>query len=313
MSSLPQQPEGVLLLLKPSGMTAHDVVEFVRKQLRMQRVGHTGTLDPLAAGLMVLCIGRATRLAEFLSELDKVYRFEMVLGIATSTQDAEGDIVATAPTEHITVEKVEKVLAQFVGEIEQLPPMLSAVHYKGKRLYELARRGVEVERTPRRVQIYRLTLLQWWERPVKRALVEVHCSRGTYIRTLVDDIGKALGCGAYQHFLVRTHIGPFSNADALTLEAFAEKVRGGDWQQHLIPPDQSLPMFPVLTLSRLEAQRVLNGMESVIGTLWGYPNLQDSEKVRLYDPQQRFLGVGVVKRQGNLWVCRPYKVFPPLP
>lgn len=308
-----KEPEGVLLLLKPSGMTAHDVVEFVRRKLKMKRVGHTGTLDPLASGLMVLCLGRATRLAEFLFGLDKVYRFEMVLGVTTKTQDAEGEIVKVRSTEGITAERLEKVLEQFVGEIEQVPPMLSAVHYQGKRLYELARKGIEVERAPRKVQIYRLTLLKWWDEPVKRALVEVHCSRGTYIRTLVADIGEALGCGAYQHFLVRTQVGPFKSEDALTLEEFADSVLRSEWERVILPSDQALPMLPTLVLTRLEAQRILNGMASVIGTIWGYPNLRDDELVRLYDQDRRFLGIGIVRRQGNLWVCQPQKIFPPVP
>ncbi len=308
-----REPEGILLLLKPSGMTAHDVVEFVRRKLKMKRVGHTGTLDPLASGLMVLCLGRATRLAEFLSGLDKVYRFEVVFGVTTKTQDAEGEIVEVRPTEGVTAERLKEVLERFVGEIEQVPPMLSAVHYQGKRLYELARKGIEVERPPRKVQIYRLTMLKWWDEPVKRALIEIHCSRGTYIRTLASDIGEALGCGAYQHFLVRTKVGPFTAEQALTLEEFAEAVLRGEWEQHILPSDQALPMLPALMLTRLEAQRILNGMVSVIGTVWGYPNLRDDEMVRLYDQDQRFLGIGIVRRQGNLWVCQPHKIFPPTP
>jgi tRNA pseudouridine55 synthase len=311
MTAEAREFEGVLLLLKPSGMTAHDVVEFVRGKLKMKRVGHTGTLDPLAAGLMILCLGRATRLAEFLSELDKVYRFEMVLGVKTKTQDAEGEIVEVRPTDGITAERLQEVLSKFVGEIEQIPPMLSAVHYHGKRLYELARKGIEVERKPRKVQIYRLTLLDWWDEPVKRALIEVHCSRGTYIRTLASDIGDALGCGAYQHFLVRTQIGPFRSEQALTLEEFADAVLSGKWERHLLPIDQALPMFPTLVLTRLEARRVLNGMESVVGTIWGYPNLKDEGFVRLYDQDYRFLGVGIIRRHGNLLICQPHKMFPP--
>jgi len=311
MTAETREFEGVLLLLKPSGMTAHDVVEFVRRKLKMKRVGHTGTLDPLAAGLMILCLGRATRLAEFLSELDKVYRFEMVFGVKTKTQDAEGEIVEVRPTDGITPEKLQEVLSKFVGEIEQIPPMLSAVHYRGKRLYELARKGIEVERKPRKVQIYRLTLLDWWDEPVKRALIEVHCSRGTYIRALASDIGDALGCGAYQHFLVRTQIGPFKSEQALTLEEFADAVLKGEWERHLLPIDQALPMFPTLVLTRLEARRVLNGMESVVGTIWGYPNLKDAGFVRLYDQDHHFLGVGVIRRHGNLLICQPHKMFPP--
>lgn len=307
-----REPEGVLMLLKPSGMTAHDLVEFVRKKLGMQRVGHTGTLDPLAAGLMLLCLGRATRLSEFLSGLDKVYRFELVFGVKTKTQDAEGEIIEINPTDELTFENLEKILSKFVGEIEQIPPMLSALHYQGKRLYQLARNGVEVERNPRKVQIYRLTLLKWWDKPVKRALIEVHCSRGTYIRTLASDIGDALGCGAYQHFLVRTQIGPFKSEEALTLEEFAEAVLQRTWEKYLLPPDQALPMFPNLVLTKLEVRRALNGMESVIGTVWGYPNLKEESFVRLYDQDHRFLGIGLVYRRGNLWVCQPYKMFPPI-
>jgi len=313
MRSEVKELEGVLLLLKPSGMRAHDVVEFVRRKLKMKRVGHTGTLDPLAAGLMILCLGRATRLAEFLSELDKVYEFEMVLGVKTKSQDAEGEIIEVRSTDGITAERLREVLTKFVGEIEQIPPMLSAVHYQGKRLYELARKGIEVERKPRKVQIYRLKLLEWWEEPVKRALIEVHCSRGTYIRTLASDIGDALGCGAYQHFLVRTQIGPFKSEQALTLEEFAEAVSKGEWERYLLSLDQALPMFPPLVLTRLETQRVLKGMESVIGTIWGYPNLKGEDLVRLYDPDHKFLGVGIVRRHGNLLVCQPHKIFPPLP
>jgi tRNA pseudouridine55 synthase len=260
---------------------------------------------------MVLCLGRATRLAEFLSDLDKVYRFEMVLGVSTSTQDAEGEVIQTAPTDAITEERLRAVLEQFVGEIEQVPPMLSALHYQGKRLYELARKGIEVPRQPRQVHIYRLDLLAFWAGEPKRALLEVHCSRGTYIRTLAADIGEALGCGAYQHFLVRLQVGPFHGEQALTVEEFSEAVKAGTWQRHLIPPGDALPMFPPVGLTRLEARKVMNGMEAVVGTVWGHPHLQDGGLVRLYDPEGAFLGVGQMRRQGNLWVCHPRKVFLP--
>lgn len=299
------------MLLKPSGMTSHDVVDFVRKKLKIQRVGHTGTLDPLAAGLMLLCLGRATRLSEFLSNLDKIYRFEIVFGFKTETQDAEGRIVEIGSTDSVNAEKLERVLDKFVGEIEQIPPMLSAVHYQGKRLYELARKGIQVERAPRKVQIYRLTLLNWWDKPVKRALIEVHCSRGTYIRALASDIGDELGCGAYQHFLVRMQIGPFKSEQGLTLEEFDKSVLQGKWMQNLLPLDKALPMFPELVLTKIEAKRILNGMESVVGTIWGYPNLKEEGLVRLYDQDDRFLGVGMIIRRGNFWVCQPQKIFPP--
>lgn len=262
---------------------------------------------------MALCLGRATRLSEFLFDLDKVYRFEIVLGVTTTTQDAEGEIVKTAPTDDITAERLQAVLERFAGEMEQIPPMLSALHYQGKRLYELARKGIEVPRQPRKVRIHRLTLLRFWDIPPKRALLEVHCSRGTYIRTLAVDIGEALGCGAYQHFLVRMQVGPFRQEQALTLEEFAESVRQGDWQRHLLPPDQALPMMPALSLTRSEVRKMLNGMDAVVGTVWGYPHLQEGGFVRLYDPDNRFWGIGQIKRQGNLWLCHPHRLFPSLP
>lgn len=307
-----REPEGVLRVIKPSGMTAHDVVTFVRRVLKIRRVGHTGTLDPLATGLMLLCLGRATRLAEFLSGLDKVYRFEIVFGVRTSTQDAEGEILSVMPTEDVTEAKVKEVLRQFVGEIKQYPPMLSALHYRGTRLYRLARKGIEVPRQPRRVHIYRLTLLRFWgEKAPKRGLMEVHCSPGTYIRVLCADIGEALRCGAYQHFLVRTTIGPFSLEGAVTLEEFAEAVRKNALKSLLLPMDQALPMFPSISLRRLDIRKILNGMEVIIGTVWGYPKLREGERVRVYDPDGQFWGVGEVFRRGNILFCRPRKVFPP--
>ncbi|MCS7224288.1 MAG: tRNA pseudouridine(55) synthase TruB [Armatimonadetes bacterium] len=309
METSQQDLSGVLFLMKPSGMTAHDVVDYVRKVTKIKRVGHTGTLDPLAAGLMILCLGRATRFALYLSELDKVYRFEVVFGIQTTSQDADGEVISRQPCDEVTEERVRSVLPQFIGVIEQIPPMQSALHYQGRRLYELARKGVEVPRTPRKVTIHRLELIRFVDETPKRALLEVECGRGTYIRTLASDIGKALGCGAYQHFLVRLKIGPFSLRNALTLEEFTQQIKEGRLREMIVPVDQTLVAFPPLALSPMDFRKLSRGSEAIVGTVWGHPRLTDRGLVRLYGPGRSFLGIGQVRRRGNLWICQPRTIL----
>ncbi len=301
---------GVLLLIKPAGMTSHDLVEVVRSWTRTRRAGHTGTLDPLASGLMLICLGRATRFAEYFSELEKVYRFEVVFGIRTTTQDAGGEIISRSDCSDLTEETVRSLLPKFTGEIEQIPPMQSALHYHGRRLYQLAKKGIVVPRSPRKVIVRRLELIRFFTDRPKRALMEVACTRGTYIRTLASDIGDALGCGAYQHFLVRLKVGPFSIGQALTLEELEEKAHTGSVTDVLLPVDQALAPFPPLPLSSIDSQRLLHGMDTIVGTIWGHPGLKDGSLTRLYGPGGTFIGVGELRRRGNLWICLPKKMMP---
>jgi tRNA pseudouridine55 synthase len=213
--------DGILNLLKPPGMTSHDVVSVVRRALGIKKVGHTGTLDPGVAGVLPICVGRATRLAEFIAGEDKAYRAEITFGVTTDTQDSFGELTGEADAAFLTRGDIAYTLTKFQGQIMQIPPMVSAVKVDGKRLYELAREGLEVERAARPVTIHKLQLLDFRPGPRPVAFVDVVCSKGTYIRTLAYDIGKALGVGAHMSYLVRTRSGPFTLEDAATLEELA--------------------------------------------------------------------------------------------
>lgn len=207
--------DGILNINKPTGLTSHDVVKRVRRILKIQKVGHAGTLDPEASGVLLVCMGRGTKLVEHLMNLPKHYRGTMRLGIKTDTQDAWGQVIFQGSVPQFTREQLLGVFSEFTGVIQQVPPMFSALKHQGRRLYDLARQGIEVERQPREVQIRALRLLE-----VSGSLVdfEVECSRGTYVRTLCSDMGDRLGCGAHLSRLERIRVGPFALEEALTLE-----------------------------------------------------------------------------------------------
>ncbi len=215
MENLSVKKEGILLVNKPSGYTSHDIVEIVRKKLKIRKVGHAGTLDPLAEGLLVILVGRYTKLFQKFSSLDKEYLGTMKLGETTTTGDSEGRIIKTRPFEDISEEKIKEVFFSFCGEIEQIPPMMSAKRIGGKRLYKLARRGIIIERPPKKVKIYEIKILN-----IQKPFVDfyVRCSKGTYIRKLVEDIGEKLGCGAHVTKIKRIAIGPFRLESAISLE-----------------------------------------------------------------------------------------------
>lgn len=303
--------EGVLPVIKPPGMTSHDVVDYMRRLLKMQRIGHAGTLDVHASGVLVVCIGRATRITNFIIDCDKVYRGEMVLGIRTTTQDSEGDVVSISSTEHIDEEALHSVFGQFCGVILQTPPMLSALRYRGRRLYELAKKGQVVERKQRQVIIKRLELLKFYDDEPKKALFEVECSRGTYIRTLVSDIGDALGCGAYLSFLVRVAVGPFNVNNCLTLEEVREHCEAGTLEDVIFSIDQGLCFLPALSLTHVEAKRAINGATTRVRMLEFLPNISVGGLVRLYAPGGRFIGVARVVVNGRGLACKPECIFPP--
>jgi tRNA pseudouridine55 synthase len=210
--------DALVNLYKPAGMTSREAVDAVRRILGVRRAGHTGTLDPGAEGVLLICLGKATRLNEFLQWLPKTYRATMVLGVQTNTQDGEGEVIATTDASSITRERVEAVFPQFTGEIEQIPPMHSAIHHEGRRLYDLAREGKVVARQARKVFVHRLQLLNFLSGEHPEAEIEVECSTGTYIRTLCADIGNALGVGGHMKSLVRTAIGAFRAENAVTLQ-----------------------------------------------------------------------------------------------
>jgi tRNA pseudouridine55 synthase len=214
--------DGVLLIDKPAGMTSHDVVDRVRRHFGFKKVGHCGTLDPAATGLLILVLERATKLQDRLMSDDKAYEGAMILGVSTDSQDADGAIIAEKPVPPLTAEDIEEVLAKFRGDIQQIPPMVSAVKYRGTPLYKLARKGKTVEREPRLIHIYDLRVLGL---ELPRITFRVACTKGTYVRTICSDVGDLLGCGAHLHELRRTRSGKFDVNEAHQLQAVVALTR----------------------------------------------------------------------------------------
>ena len=211
--------DGIVIINKPQGLTSHDIVDIVRKKFRIRRVGHAGSLDPLATGVLIILIGKATRLFRVFENLDKEYMATLTLGVITDTSDSQGKILETFSIEGVSEVQFKELLNQFTGRIQQIPPMFSALKYKGRRLYQLARRGLTVPRQPRQVEIFQIELLRF-DPPLVD--LRIACSKGTYIRKLCEDIGKQLGCGAFQSKLNRIRIGPFKIEDAVSLDNLNE-------------------------------------------------------------------------------------------
>jgi tRNA pseudouridine55 synthase len=254
--------EGILLIWKPVDFTSHDVVAKARRILGIKRIGHTGTLDPKVTGVLPLCIGRATRLVEYIQEMPKEYQAKLVIGLATDTEDLTGEIVEESDQVTLDPGRIRDAIASFIGEIDQIPPMYSAVKVDGKRLYELARKGEVVERKSRSVTIHRIDILSMnLNLPKPEIEIRVLCSKGTYIRTLCADIGKALGYPAVMAELVRTATGGFNKEQCVTLEQLAEaKSQGGEaLLKLLIPSDEAVSFIPSITINDTQAVHALQG------------------------------------------------------
>jgi tRNA pseudouridine55 synthase len=277
--------DGVLNINKPSGVTSHDVVESVRKILHEKRIGHTGTLDPLATGVLVLCAGRATRIAQYLEAGEKEYKAIMRLGVTTDTLDAEGLILETRSYAPPDQQKIVDVLQAFIGPIMQRPPAFSAVKVAGVPSYKLAREGKAELLKPRSVTIYSIELTAF-EDPVVSLLVR--CSKGVYIRTLCSEIGDALGMGAHLIGLERTRSGRFSIDGALTLDRLQEMMTAGNAEQVITPIDEALAAFPAIRISEAETVRVLHGNQ--ISCPSSFANIT-SDHIRLHSPAGRLLGL----------------------
>ncbi len=246
---------GALIVNKDKGMTSHDTVSVVRRLLKMRRIGHTGTLDPMATGVLILLLGTATRLTRFLKGLDKSYRAVIRLGETTATYDTESDILERRPVD-VHREQIEKALDAFRGPIMQVPPMYSAIRVEGKRLYELARKGESVDVKPRSVTIERLEIVAW--SPPDLTL-DVRCSAGTYIRSLAHDIGQALGCGGHLRRLTRTANGPFTLSESYTVDALYRLHQHGRFHEAHLTPSQVLRFLPRVTLTDDQAWAVRHG------------------------------------------------------
>jgi len=247
---------GVLVVDKPVGLTSHDVVQIIRRGTGIRRAGHTGTLDPRASGVLVILIGPAVRLSEFVSASDKRYQATIRLGGSSDTFDSEGSITNITSDVKITEEEFTEVLQQFIGEIEQVPPPYSAVKVKGRRAYEIAREGEEVELAPRIIHVYSLEILEWAPPEV---VIDVYCSSGTYVRSLTNDLGKSLGTGAYLVGLRRTKSGRFTLRDAVPMRRLQESFEAGNWYRFLIPAAEALAEWPMVELDADQVELVRHG------------------------------------------------------
>jgi tRNA pseudouridine55 synthase len=279
--------DGILNIIKPIGMTSHDVVFKVRKKLRIKKVGHTGTLDPNASGVLPICIGQGTKISQFLLEKEKAYRTACRLGLVTDTQDLDGKVLAEHSVS-VSKEEVEKILKDFQPGYHQLPPMYSALKVGGRKLYEYAREGVEVPREKRWVELKTLRLLDFQE---KEFSLDVVCSKGTYIRTLCHDIGEKLGSGGTMAALERTRSGPFSIEDGIYLEDFLQ-LEAEEIEKLLYPVDYPLAHFPKFQVEKRHHKLALNGNKiPLTGKELQNLTKEESAQYRIY-VGQRFIGIG---------------------
>jgi tRNA pseudouridine55 synthase len=297
---------GIFNIDKPAGCTSFQVVSLVRRLSGVRRVGHAGTLDPSATGVLVVCLGQATRLIEYMMETTKVYRAGVRLGVTTDTLDATGRTLSQSDPSHVSRQEVEEALAAFVGEIDQVPPMFSALKHAGEPLYRYARAQRQVERRARRVTIHRLQLLAF-EPPL--ATVEVECGKGTYIRALAHDLGQQLGCGAHLATLARLRVGPFSLDDACSLPELEAAFQEGRWQRLFQPADAGLPSWPAVTLSEAQERAVHFGQHLAADALEPSPAeaIDNDQLCRAYSPRGELVAILRYDAGGLLW--RPAKVF----
>lgn len=289
-----RQIDGILLLDKPAGITSNQALQRAKTLCGVAKAGHTGSLDPLATGVLPLCFGEATKFSHYLLNADKRYQVTLKLGARTTTGDVDGEVVETFAPLQLTQDLVLSTLAQFRGEIEQIPSMYSALKHQGKPLYELARAGIEVERPPRRVTIHALELLRLGEDEIE---LDVRCSKGTYIRTLAEDLGKALGSGAHVVQLRRIEAGPYTIAQTVTLDALAELREQGGYpalDALLLPASSSVSDFPQVKLNETTAYYFRQGQPIMA------PQLPSNGWVRIVDGAGSFIGVGEILDDGRL-------------
>ena len=279
---------GVINVYKEQGFTSHDVVAKLRGIVGQKKIGHTGTLDPDAVGVLPVCLGRATKLCDMLTDKDKVYEAVMLLGVETDTQDTTGQILKSSETDEITEEQVRAAVLDFVGDYNQVPPMYSALKINGKKLYELAREGKTVERKSRKVQIHGIRIL---EMNLPHVRMEVDCSKGTYIRTLCHDIGEKLQVGGCMEELERTKVGRFLKEDAVTLDEVRQKMEQGEGAELFTPLDQIFAELPAVTVTDAKAWMSYNGNDLPEHFLLEKEAWTDGQEVRVYDSRKNFIGL----------------------
>ncbi len=313
-------PDGIINVLKPPGMTSHDVVNFLRRTMKIKKAGHTGTLDPGVAGVLPVCLGKATRIVEYLSEEIKQYRAEVTFGRSTDTQDGFGKTVRLFDASGLTEKQVEDALLSLQGQCSQIPPMVSALKYKGRRLYEIAREGMEIEREPRLIRIFKINIIKCsgFGTPNPRVLFDIKCSKGTYVRTVCHDVGEILSCGGFMSFLVRMWTGRFHISCALTLEEITEMIKKSKISEVILPLDEALPFEPVWIYDEV-IKYVCHGNRIFLPGIEKLPDkLEENQLVKLINRKTGCLAVARVMFQktsggpslnNNSYMFQPIKVF----
>lgn len=288
---------GVLNIYKPKGFTSHDIVNKTRKIAGMKKVGHTGTLDPMAEGVLPLCLGKATRIAEYLTGEDKEYIAEITLGIATDTLDAEGEVIQECCVPELSEEIISKTINNFVGKLIQIPPIYSAIKKDGKPLYKYARAGEEMDIPGRKIEIYYIKLNSFHENKIN---IKVGCSKGTYIRSLARDIGEDLGSCAHLTMLLRTKSGKFIEEESVTLE----KLKEEGVEKHIISIDEAIPEFDSLKLNKDDSKKASLG-NLIYLDINEYSKMEDSNNVKIFAHDGSLIGIGTLESM----LLRPKKVF----
>ena len=279
---------GIVNIYKEKGYTSHDVVAVLRKVVGQKKIGHTGTLDPDATGVLPVCLGRATKVCELLTDHDKTYEALLLLGKTTDTQDISGEVLEERDPGDLAEEEVRSCIESFIGEYDQIPPMYSALKVNGKKLYELAREGKTVERKSRKVQIHGIRIL---EMNLPHVRMEVDCSKGTYIRTLCHDIGEKLQVGGCMEELERTKVGRFLKEDAVTLDEVRQKMEQGEGAELFTPLDQIFAELPAVTVTDAKAWMSYNGNDLPERLLLEKEEWTDGQEVRVYDSRKNFIGL----------------------
>ncbi|MEC8867767.1 MAG: tRNA pseudouridine(55) synthase TruB [Pseudomonadota bacterium] len=285
---------GVVVLDKPRDMTSSDAVQHVKSSFNARKVGHTGSLDPLATGVLPLCFGEATKFSRFLLTSDKKYWVKLKLGIRTASGDADGDVVEERSTDGVTQDRIQHALESFRGEIDQIPSMYSAIKYRGKPLYKYARQGVEIERESRRINVYSIELSTF---SGSEMTLRVHCSKGTYVRTIVDDLGEQLGCGAHVVELRRLMAGPFKESDMVTFEEIETARVDGRLDELLAPISSAVSQWPAVRLSATSAYYIRQGQPVLV------PHAPSEGWVQLREScsnDEWFLGMGEIMEDGRV-------------
>lgn len=285
---------GVINIYKEKGFTSHDVVNVVRKKFNKIKTGHTGTLDPDATGVLPICLGKATKLSEYIASSIKEYKAGVTLGATTTTQDLSGEII-TQKEVTCSSDEIQQVVNSFKGEISQIPPMYSAIKVNGKKLYELAREGKEIERKKRNITIYNINVDKFVD--YKNFEMTVLCSKGTYIRTLCDDIGKSLGVGAYMNSLVRTRSGNFYLKDAIFLSDLDDILKNGNINDFIIPVDKILDDYTKVTVIEKANKFLYNGNKISLNYLNKKTKLELNQKILVYDEKNNIIGIYVVLKE----------------